>query len=369
MHSPEARASSISVDLGAERGYEIVTGSVSELPSLMRHAGIRSKRCLLVSDENVSERYGPIVVDALSSREVETHLITLPAGETTKSTSHLERIYDAALNWGIERATPLVALGGGVIGDLGGYAAATLLRGLPLIHVPTTLIAQVDSAIGGKTGINHAAGKNLIGAFYQPRLVLSDPALLQSLPSREWSSGLAEVVKHGLIADEALFADLERRWQALFDRDRDTVADLVPRAARVKAHVVAEDERERGLREILNFGHTFAHAVERVAGYGTFTHGEAVAAGMRSALHLSAAVEPRFDRERAERLVARIPVPPGLADLPVSSLMEAMKSDKKVRGGRVRFVLLKEIGRAYVTADVSPNQVEAAWHHARERVG
>jgi 3-dehydroquinate synthase len=362
-------APTVQVELGSRRRYDIFFDRLSKLPERMRTTGLRPGKCVLVTDENVGMLYGEAVAGALSQAGFDCAVVTLEPGEATKSMGHLQLIYDAALSRGVERSTPLVALGGGVIGDVAGFAAATLLRGLPLVQVPTSLIAQVDSAIGGKTGMNHAAGKNLIGAFHQPRLVLADPSVLQSLPNREWTSGLAEVVKHGLISDSELFGDLEAAWDHLFDRRQETVERLVPRAARVKAAVVADDEREAGRRETLNFGHTFGHAIERVAGYGTLTHGEAVAAGMRAALHLSRRRMPRVEAERADALVSRIPVPPQLGELDVSALIEAMAADKKVREGRLRLVLLERIGHAYVTDDVPREQLEAAWRFARAAAG
>lgn len=361
--------SAVRVDLGSNRSYTIAFQPLAQLAVRMRAAGLSATRCLVVTDENVGALYGETLSEALDSGGYDSRVITLPPGETTKSAGHLQRIYDDALPWGLERNTPLVALGGGVIGDLAGLAAATLLRGLPLVHLPTTLIAQVDSAIGGKTGINHETGKNLIGAFHQPRLVLADPAVLQSLPDREWTSGLAEVVKHGLIADEGLFVDVESGWGDILGRRTAAVRRIVPRAASVKARIVSEDELESGLREILNFGHTFAHAIEKVAGYGAFTHGEAVAAGMRAALHLSRELASDLDADRADALVRRIPVPSRLRELDIPSLMGAMKADKKVRDGRIRLVLLDRIGRAYVTDDVAHGLIEQAWQFAHEAVG
>lgn len=350
----------IHVDLGA-RSYEICYSSLASVGVYLKRIGLENGRCLIVSDENVAALYANNLMGALRDWEWDPISITLSAGETTKSLDNLRSIYDIGLSHGIDRKTPVLALGGGVIGDLGGFAAATLLRGLPLIQIPTTLIAQVDSAIGGKTGINHPAGKNLIGSFYQPRLVLADPELLQSLPDREWTSGLAEVVKHALIHDESFFRFLEETWENIALRNPDVVGPLVRRAAAVKAGVVEKDEREAGLRAILNFGHTFAHAIERTAGYGTFTHGEAVAAGMRAALHLSAEMHPELDIERADRLVARIPVPSGLETLDIDDLMSAMQTDKKVQSGRVRFVLLDRIGHAYVADSADRADVENAW--------
>jgi 3-dehydroquinate synthase len=276
----------------------------------------------------------------------------------------LHALYDAALTWGIDRATPVLALGGGVVGDLAGYAAATLLRGLSLIQLPTSLIAQVDSALGGKTGINHAVGKNLIGAFHQPRLVATDLTTLQTLPEREWTSGLAEGVKHALITDGDFFDFLEREWTLVLARDEATLAEMVPRAASIKADVVSKDEREQGRRAILNFGHTFGHAIERVAGYGQLTHGEAVALGMRAALHLSQHLHPNTDFSRAQSLVRRLPVQGNYENLPIPDLLTAMQSDKKVSRGHIRFVVLRRLGEAYVTAEVSSAAVEVAWQEA-----
>lgn len=339
------------------------------LPAVLRAGGVEADRCLVVTDEHVARLYGDAVCNNLARKKIEPHLVVLPPGEESKSQDRLAEIHDRALAWGVERGTPLVALGGGVIGDLAGFAAATLLRGIPFFQVPTTLIAQVDSSIGGKTGINHEAGKNLIGAFYRPAGILTDPALLQSLPAREWTGGLAEAIKHGLIADEALFTELETQMDALLDRNGSVVERIVPRTASVKVRIVEEDEFETGLRTILNFGHTFAHAIEKVAGYGVYTHGEAVAAGMRAALHLSEHTAPDFTAERADRIVRRIPVPPGLASLSIADLMDAMKLDKKVRRGNVRLVLLDRIGHAFVTGDVPSALVEKAWAFVQEAIG
>jgi 3-dehydroquinate synthase len=347
------------------RGYSIEFGSLSESPARLREAGLRVGPCLLVTDDNVAAHYLAPLRAALEADGWTPRPLVVPPGEASKSADQLAAVYDWALGLGIDRQTPMLALGGGVVGDLAGFAAATLLRGLPLVHLPTSLVAQADSAIGGKTGINHATGKNLIGAFYQPRLVLADPATLQTLPEREWTSGLAEVVKAALIADTDFLAWLDTNWEAILRRDAEPVATLVRRAAAIKAVVVAADEREAGRRALLNFGHTFGHAIERVAGYGSFTHGEAVALGMRAALHLSQTLHPDVSFRRADALVARIPVPAGLADLAVTDLMRAMQTDKKRRAGRLRFVVLREPGTAYVTADVTSDAVEAAWNYAR----
>ncbi len=354
----------ISVSLPDGRGYAIHFEDLRKAPRLMAEAGLRAGRCVVVTDAHVAASYQAPLEDALCAAGWTPKVVVLPPGEATKAPAPLQTLYDAALRWGIDRKTPVLALGGGVVGDLAGFAAATLLRGLPLVQLPTTLIAQVDSAIGGKTGINHAIGKNLIGAFHQPRLVCTDLATLATLPALEWTSGLAEVVKHALIADADFLDFLEMNWLEVLAREAAVVGEMVYRAARIKAVVVSEDEREQGRRAILNFGHTFGHAIERVAGYGQFTHGEAVALGMRAALHLSHRLHPEAPLERAHRLVRRLPVRNRLADLPVAALMEAMRFDKKIEAGTQRFVVLRRLGEAYVTAALSQIDVEAAWAFA-----
>jgi 3-dehydroquinate synthase len=356
--------SPVAVPLGT-RTYEIHFRALADAPALLHDAGLRVGGCLIVTDENVAAHYLAPLRSELESGGWSPRMHVLPPGEATKSAEHLAALYDWALGGALDRRTPVLALGGGVVGDLAGFAAATLLRGLPLIQLPTTLVAQADSAIGGKTGINHAAGKNLIGAFWQPRLVLADPDTLQTLADREWTSGLAEVVKAALIADAEFLDWLDARWDAVVAREPDVVAPLVQRAAAIKAEVVAADEREAGRRALLNFGHTFGHAIERAAGYGTFTHGEAVALGMRAALHLSHALRPDDAFRHADAVVARLPVPPGLAELPTSALTAAMATDKKKADGALRFVVLSAVGRARVTADVTPEQVAAAWTYAK----
>lgn len=347
--------------------YDIRFGPLEELPAAMRQAGLRPGRCLIVTDRNVAEVQGRRLDQAFQSDGWEPRMLAMPPGEQTKSLQHLAAIHDAALTWGVDRSTPVVALGGGVVGDLAGFAASTLLRGLPLVQAPTTLIAQVDSSIGGKTGINHATGKNLIGAFHQPRLVWSDVTTLDTLPEREWYSGLAEVVKHALIGDPALFERLEHDLPRFVQRDPVIVHEVVRSAVIVKAIVVSKDEKEAGLRAILNFGHTFGHALEKATGYGVLTHGEAVAIGMRAALYLSRRFSPALETGRAERLVRLLPTPVIPVDLALDALVSAMRTDKKAQAGRLRFVLLRRIGDAYVTDEVSAADVDAAWVHALSR--
>ena len=354
----------IDVKLQSGAQYPIRFEPLRETPRAMTDVGLRPGRCLVVTDAHVGGHYLEPLTETLGEAGWTPYTMTLDPGEKAKSYAALHRIYDEALAWGIDRKTPVLALGGGVVGDVAGFAAATLLRGLPLVQLPTSLVAQVDSAIGGKTGINHATGKNLIGAFHQPRLVLADPETLQTLPQREWTSGLAEVVKHALILDPDFFAFLETNWTSVIRRDPATVREMVPRAAQIKVDVVGEDELEAGRRAILNFGHTFGHAIERTSGYGTFTHGEAVALGMRAALFLSQRLYPSLDLARLDALVAQIPVTGSLNDLPVPDLMAAMQKDKKVEAGEVRFVVLERLGRADVRGGIDAADVEAAWAYA-----
>lgn len=357
----------VHVDLGRERSYALHFEPLSNVPHLLEEVDLHPGRCLVVTDEQVAPLYLEPLREALRDEGWTPKSLIVPAGEATKSAEHLSDIYDEALTWGIDRSTPLLALGGGVVGDLGGFAAATLLRGIPLVQLPTTLIAQVDSALGGKTGVNHAAGKNLVGAFHQPAFVCADLETPHTLPEREWCSGLAEVVKHALIADPEFVSFLERHWPAVLNRDQGVVGPLIRRAAAIKARVVAEDEQERDLRAILNFGHTFGHAIERTAGYGTFTHGEAVAVGMRAALHLSHHLHPDLPLERADKLVRQLPVQGDTSALDMDELLEAMKYDKKVKNGTIRYVVLRTIGDAYLTGNVDLSAVEAAWRFATAR--
>lgn len=363
----EPPTSALRLVLPHGRGYAIYFDPLDSLPGLMVREGLRVGRCLVITDENVASRYLEPLERALGRAGWIPHRVVLPAGESTKSMAHLVALYDEALGWGIDRKTPVLALGGGVVGDLAGFAAATLLRGLPLVQLPTTLIAQVDSAIGGKTGINHRVGKNLIGAFHQPTLVCIDLETVQTLPRREWTSGLAELVKHALIGGGDLFERLRADWEKILQRDREAIRAVVRDGAAVKVAVVGEDEREQGRRVILNFGHTFGHALEKVAGYGTFTHGEAVALGMQAALLVSARCHPDVDFSAMGALVSQIPVEGTLKGVDMGSLVRAMYADKKVDAQRLRLVLLRDLGEAYLTDPVSEDMIQEAWAALFER--
>lgn len=350
----------IQIDPGYDQAYFYYLRPMAEVPILMEQAQLRKGRCLIISDQNVAALYGSPLFSILNQAGWQPKMVSIAAGEQSKSYAQLHEIYDAALSWGIDRKTPILALGGGVVGDLAGFAAATLLRGLPLVQLPTTLIAQVDSALGGKTGINHIAGKNLIGAFYQPAFVCANPDTLSTLADREWTSGLAEVVKHALIADADFLSFLESNWASILKRDPAVIGSMIHRAAKIKADVVTQDVHEQSIRAILNFGHTFGHAIERTAGYGHFTHGEAVAVGMRMALQLSKKLHPALDLSRSDHIVQQIPLYSPSTSLSADVLIDAMQTDKKTIAGSLRFVLLDKIGHAYVETAANITQVREA---------
>ncbi len=354
----------VRVPLG-KRSYDIQIGT-----GLLAHAGDQcarlglGSRCAIISDANVAPRYGQTVRRALVKAGFAAELITLPAGETAKSLKSVEACYKQLAKLRLERKSFIVALGGGVVGDLAGFVAATYLRGLPFVQVPTTLLAQVDSSVGGKVGLNLKAGKNLVGAFHQPRLVLCDLRTLDSLPLREFRAGLAEVIKYGIIYDAALFRRLERDLPRLLRRDPACLAAVVARCCEIKAAVVRQDETEGGLRAILNFGHTIGHALEAISAYGKYLHGEAIAIGQVAAAVLSARVLglPPGDVERIERFFRRagLPTQVKLSAPQRRKLLVAMKLDKKVSGGEVKFVLARHIGAVAFDQRVPTSLIERA---------
>lgn len=346
----------LSVEL-RERRYDIYAGA-----GLLARPGplgewIAAPRVLVVSDENVAPHYLARVEAALGDRLRDS--VILPPGEQTKNLDTLSRLFDHCADRHIGRDGALVALGGGVVGDLTGFAAACWQRGIDFYQLPTTLLAQVDASVGGKTAVNHSAGKNLIGAFHQPRAVIADTDTLATLPDREFRAGLAEVVKHALIADAGFLAWLEANAGALDDRDADVIAETVLRCCRIKAAVVSEDERERGRRAILNFGHTFGHVIEAATGFGEWLHGEAVAAGMVQAMALSVRLGtfPAGDRDRAVELMDRLRLPLQAPALPEATWLEWMARDKKATAGGLRFIVLDGLGKAAVRDDVTNDQL------------
>ena len=349
------------VELG-ERAYPIHIGErlLYSAELILPHLDL--PKVAIVTNTTVGALYLQPLSGALRALGVEAVSVVLEDGERYKDWATLNRIYDALLERRCDRKTTLLALGGGVVGDLAGFAAATYMRGIPFIQVPTTLLAQVDSSVGGKTGINHPLGKNMIGAFYQPRLVLADTAVLKSLPPRELSAGLAEVIKHGLVRDGAFFGWLEQNMEKLLVCDSTALAHAVLRCCEIKAAVVAADERETGMRALLNFGHTFGHAIESGLGYGSWLHGEAVAAGMVMAAELSrrlgSVAQVDVDRIIALLKRARLPVAP--PDIAPARLLELMGVDKKAEGGTLRLILLDGIGVASIRADVPATPLQQA---------
>jgi 3-dehydroquinate synthase len=313
-------------------------------------------KALIVSDEHVGPRHQLPVDESLTRAGFGTHSVTLPAGETTKSLAIVSQLYDVLADLHADRKTLIVAVGGGVIGDLAGFVAATFNRGLPLLMVPTTLLAMVDSSVGGKVGVNHPKAKNLVGAFHQPVGVWIDTAMLATLPDREYRSGLAEVVKYGVILDAELFAFLEKHAEAVLAREPETVRHIIGRCCRLKADVVEQDEREEtGLRAVLNYGHTFAHAFETVGGYGAWLHGEAVAAGMACAAHMAVARGLIVDevRERQNQLLIQSGLPTRIPHWPLGELLSVMRSDKKNVDGHLRLILPRRLGEVALFDDVS----------------
>jgi len=341
----------VDISLG-DRSYPIYIGLDLIAQACGLDAVVSATSALIVTNSTVGPLYAAALRAALQTRFASVHLIELPDGESYKDWTTLNLIFDKLLATGCDRKTVLFALGGGVVGDMTGFAAASYMRGVPFVQVPTTLLAQVDSSVGGKTAINHPLGKNMIGAFYQPQLVLCDLSTLATLPARELSAGLAECIKYGPIFDMAFMEWTEAQLDALLARDPTALAHAVRRSCEIKAHVVGLDERESGLRAILNFGHTFGHAIESGLGYGEWLHGEAVGCGMVMAAHLSqrlGGVDAEFVA-RLTRLIERAGLPVVGPDLGADRYLELMRIDKKSEGGEIRFVVLDRPGSAVVRA-------------------
>jgi 3-dehydroquinate synthase len=339
----------LTVALG-ERSYPIYIGE-----GILAHCGellppLRSRRAIVVTNPIVAALHLDVLQAALLAARISNEAIVVPDGEAHKDWATLYEVHTRLLELGAERSTTLIALGGGVIGDLAGFAAATYQRGIPLIQVPTTLLAQVDSSVGGKTAVNHPLGKNMIGAFHQPRAVISDTATLSTLPDREYIAGIAEVIKCGAIRDLALFEWLEANMDRLLARESEAVVHAVLESCRIKAEIVTADERETGDRALLNFGHTFGHAIEAATGYGSWLHGEAVAAGMVLAADLSQQLTglSSADAERLRRLLAHAHLPTDAPPIAVEHWLDLTLRDKKTESGTRRYVLLEALGRAIV---------------------
>jgi 3-dehydroquinate synthase len=347
----DVRTDRVEIQL-AERSYDIHIGS-GLLSRSSSFEGLPSaSRAVVVTNPSVARLYAAQLLRVLQPRYPSVLLLELPDGEAYKDWTSLNLIFETLLSQGCDRKTVIFALGGGVVGDVAGFAAACYMRGVPFVQVPTTLLAQVDSSVGGKTAVNHPLGKNMIGAFYQPLRVIADLNTLDTLPDRELSAGLAEVIKYGPIADNAFLGWIETNLDALWARDKKALAYAVKRSCEIKAWVVGQDERESGLRAILNFGHTFGHAIEAGLGYGTWLHGEAVGCGMVMAADLShclGLIDAAYV-DRLTRLIERAKLPVRGPDLGADRYLDLMRVDKKSEGGEIRFVVIDEPGRASLRA-------------------
>jgi len=345
----------------ADRSYPIRIGAglLAEIGEQCARLQL-GKRCAVISDFNVAKRYRKKALDSLRGRGFDPLFISLPAGEKSKTLKNVQACYGQLAKHRLERSSFIVSLGGGVVGDLGGLCAATYLRGIDFVQVPTTLLAQVDSSVGGKVGINLPEGKNLVGAFYQPKLVLCDLGVLKSLPTREFCAGMAEVIKYGIIYDAQFFERLERDLPNILRQDPKAVESVVARCCQIKAEVVGHDEKEAGLRAILNFGHTIGHGLEAISKYGSYLHGEAISIGQMTAAKISHVVSglPAKQVTRMKTLFsqAELPTEVKLTAAQTRSLFAAMRLDKKVSAGEVQFVLAKKIGQA-VSGQKVPQKV------------
>ncbi len=343
----------------ASRTYRVHVGAglLQQLDPLVSEAGASGQR-FIISSPAIWKLHGGAIEQALPGART----LLMPDGERAKTLQTVNRLFEALIEQGADRSATIVAVGGGVVGDVAGFAAATFLRGVRLAHVPTTLLAQVDSAIGGKVGVNHALGKNLIGAFHQPIVTVADPVVLETLPRREFRAGLYEVVKYGVIASRDLFDRVDRDLTAIFQRSLDVLVPVIGESCRIKAEVVAADERESGLRRILNFGHTVGHAIEAVSGYRRYRHGEAVGYGMLAAADIAVArgVLSKTDFSTLAGLIARLgPLPP-VGDLHASQITEAIQRDKKVIAGRLHMVLPTRLGETAIVDDIAGDEIRAA---------
>ena len=352
----------ITVELG-DRSYPIYFGddTLESLPDIIEHIGVKGV-IAIISDTHVAPLYADTVENELAKTGLKTVRCIMPAGEQHKRLDRIEEFTGQFLEAGMDRSSLVVALGGGVVGDTAGFAAATFMRGIPFIQIPTTIVAQVDSSVGGKTAVNHPLGKNIMGAFHQPSAVLIDMTMLSSLPDRELRAGLAEVIKHGVIADEELFAHMESHVEAILNKDLSALVLPVRRSCEIKAAIVAEDELENGVRANLNYGHTFGHGIEAATNYKTFLHGEAIALGMcaAGALSLSLGLVDEAFVTRQRQCFDAYGLPDSWADMPVEDVMQAMKRDKKVRAGTMKFVVADRMGHVIHRTDISEDQARQA---------
>ncbi|MFH1737812.1 MAG: 3-dehydroquinate synthase [bacterium] len=360
----------ISVSLG-ERSYRILVerNGIQKIGRRAERLGLHPPLAV-ITDPTVREHYGKAVCDALQAQGYEIGIMSIPGGEACKNLDTVRDLYDRVVDLGVERQGGIIALGGGLVGDIAGFVAATYMRGIPFIQVPTTLLAQVDASVGGKTGIDHAKGKNLIGAFHQPSLVVIDPVTLQTLPRREILCGLAEIIKHGIIADQKIFNFVESNLENLLSIDEETFSDLVARNCRFKAKIVEQDEKESGIRAILNFGHTVGHAIECLTGYTHYSHGEAVAIGMLVeiiiGIKMGISSEDLFSRTLELLRQAKYPLDP--PDISGKDIAQAMHRDKKVQRNTIRIVIPKKLGQVEIRDIKDDGIIAEAWEDLSVRL-
>jgi len=340
----------------------ISEGNISQLGDRLKQLELGTK-VLIVSNSEIFELYGQTCIESLEDSGFEVYHHLIPVGESSKNLQSIEKIYDSALTHHLERSSTMVALGGGVIGDMTGFTAATWLRGINFVQVPTSFLAMVDASVGGKTGVNHPQGKNLIGAFYQPQLVLIDPNVLKTLPDREFRAGMAEVIKYGVIWDPELFSQLENaaNIDSFEEIDPQLLKTILIRSCQAKADVVAQDEKETGIRAILNYGHTIGHAIESLTEYNQYVHGEAIALGMIAAgeIAIQMGLWRETDDNRQNKLISKVGLPTKInVPLKVKEVLEALKNDKKVKSGKIRFVLPTKIGSVKITDKISSEVVK-----------
>lgn len=352
----------VRVDLGAQ-SYDIVIGHdlAAEIEQFIRQADF-SKKALLITDSNVGPLYGKKVLSILQKAGLTVELVEITAGESSKCLAVAESLYTRAIETGLDRKSPIFALGGGVVGDLAGFIAATYMRGVPFVQLPTSLLAQVDSSVGGKVAVNHALGKNLIGAFYQPKAVFMDLDMMKTLPKREIATGLGEIIKYGIIYDQEFFKFLENNKTKVLALESDAVSYMIARSCEIKAAVVSKDEKESGLRRILNFGHTMAHAIEKETGYIRYNHGEAVAIGMAGAADISCQLG-LIDEKTVQRLtdlVTAMQLPTKAEGCNVENMYKDIFHDKKTVGGKVNWVLMTGVGTVISRNDVPEAVVKQA---------
>ena len=338
-----------------QKSYEVFveTGLLDEIGNELVNLGIKNTRkILIISNKEIADLFGKKILDSLSKNNYSARIFLINAGESFKNVNTLNQIYDAAYEYGLERGSLMIALGGGIVGDVTGFAAATWLRGIDFIQIPTTLLSMVDSSVGGKTGVNHPKGKNLIGAFHQPKAVYIDPNTLKTLPEREFRAGMAEIIKYGIIKDFELFKFLEneQNQKQIIALNNESLIKIIKKSVETKSDIVAMDEKENGIRAILNYGHSFGHVIENLCGYGEFLHGEAISVGMRIAGDIASDIGlwSKEESSRQNELIKNYGLPIKIPNLKRESIMKILMGDKKVKDGRMRFVLPKRIGEVEI---------------------